>query len=202
VLSRRWGRGAWLLALPLAAGCGLFDPRDPDPPGDEEQVPWNPPTAMAVALGNIQRTLEAKSVTNYDRSIATEELSQEPDFRPFTFVPDAVDAQIIGETYFESWDRQQEVTIMGQIIDTSADVSLEWTVRDSITTGSAEAYYEDIGYSLAFSWADRDTLYSGNADLYFIEDNGQWFLTRWEDKRDGSGHETWGMLRRQGSVPE
>jgi hypothetical protein len=181
-----------LVALLLQGGCSLFEPRKAEEPGGGEQVPWDPPTSMAVALRNIERALEAKSLTNYDRSLA----------QTFVFEPDPVDVSEIGSNPFEDWDREQEVATMSQILATSAEISLEWTVRDSVIVSVSEAYYEDLGYRLVFSWGDRDTIFSGNADLYFVEDNNQWFLSRWVDKRDGSGHLTWGRLRNQGSLPE
>lgn len=178
-----------LLAI-LAAGCGLFDPREAETPGNENQIPWNPPLTMSVALKNIERTLEAKSVANYERSLAT----------IFTVAGDPTDLAEIGEDPFLQWDRNQEVSVMSQILSTSATVTLNWTVGDSAVVGENQ-YYKDIVYTLKFRWPNDDTIYSGKADLYFIEDNGQWYLSHWEDKRDGSGNPTWGMLRNDGSLP-
>jgi len=186
---------AWLLlSLVLAAlapGCGLFDPREAEKPGGEVQIPWNPPLTMSVAIANIQRTLEAKSGTNYDRSLAAE----------FTFEGDPADIAEVGEDPFPQWDRNQEVAVMSQILSTTAAVTLTWEVGDSAFVGENQ-YYEDIGYNLRFRWANEDTIFSGKADLYFIEDNGQWYLTHWADKRDGSGNPTWGRLRIEGSLPQ
>lgn len=181
-----------LVTVAASAGCSLFEPREAEDPGSANQVPWVPPTSLATALSNIERTIEAKSIINYERSL----------FDEFIFEPDAVDEVIIGSTFFENWGREDEVAAIRQIIDTEASIALKWTIRDSITVSAEESYYEDLGYELRFQSANLDTVFSGNADLYFRDDNGQWFVHRWVDKRDGSGNTTWGMLRRDPSLPE
>lgn len=191
-MAQGWGLLA-LGLLPFVAGCGLFDPRDPEDTGGVDQVPWIPPTSMALALQNMETTIEAKSITNYDRSLA-QEFEIEPDFSDAQEAPDIV-------SRFAEWGREDEVTAMAEILSNDGDVSLLWTVRDSITSSSTEAYYEDLGYRLVFQSGTKETVFSGKVDLHFLEDNGQWFVTRWVDKRDGSGNTTWGMLRRTPSLP-
>jgi hypothetical protein len=175
------------------AGCSLFDPRDPEDIGGVDQVPWVPPTSMALALENMERTLEAKSITNYDRSLA-DEFSIVADFGDSLEAPDIA-------VLFSDWGREQEVATTAEILSNGGDVSLQWTVRDSENINASITRYLDLGYRLTFQSESGDTAFSGNADLYFLEDNGQWFLTRWVDKRDGSGNSTWGMLRRTPSLP-
>lgn len=195
-MTSRNGQRQLVLALgflSFLAGCSLFDPRDPEDIGGVDQVPWVPPTSMALALSNIERTLEAKSITNYDRSLA-DEFSIVADFG------DSLEAPGIA-ILFAEWGRDQEVATMAEILSNSGDVTLQWTVRDSENINGSITRYLDLGYRLAFQSESRDTVFSGSADLYFLEDNGQWFLTRWVDKRDGSGNTTWGMLRRTPSLP-
>jgi hypothetical protein len=181
-----------LVAGFVADGC-LFDTREPNPPEGDDQIKWVIPETMGNALGNMQRALEAKVLTNYGRSFSEIMLEMELDLG---------DESELGGNPFIPWSAAQEEERMSGIVNsTGASLIVEWTVADSVDEGQELQYYEDLGYLLTFEKADSTAEYSGTVDLWFADDGtGQWFIIRWIDKRDDSGRRTWGWLRASNKV--
>lgn len=195
----RRSRAAWLrgvlgggVLLLLLGGC-IFDTREPKGGGNGEGVEWVSPETMGNALGNMQRALEVKILTNYGRSFSEEEL-----------VMDLAegDKQELGDNPFESWSAAQEEQRMSGILNsTEAELAITWTVTDSLDEGESTRYYRDLQYLLTFEKPDSVAEYSGEVDLWFEDDGaGLWYITQWIDKRDGSGLRTWGWLRASNKV--
>ena len=179
----------------LGAGC-IFDPREAgDPGGGGESVRWVDPTTLGDALGNMERALEAKQLSNYGRSFN--------EGGPFELVFDVTDEAELGDlSLFTNWTGEQEEQRMAGIIDASGEateVDVEWLFTaetDSIDESVSERYYQDLGYSLVFTKPGAEATYSGTVDLWF-EDNGSglWYISRWVDKRTHPTNNTWGWLR-------
>ncbi|MBD3237358.1 MAG: hypothetical protein GF330_11680 [Candidatus Eisenbacteria bacterium] len=182
-----------LLILPLLGGGCIFDTREPEGGPGGPQVEWVNPETMGNALGNMQRALEAKVLTNYGRSFSEDGLEM---------ILDAGDEAELGGNPFDSWSAAQEEQRMSGIVNSAeAELEVRWTVRDSVDETSSERYYEDLEYLLTFEKADSVAEYSGQVDLWFEDDGaGLWFITKWIDKRDGSGRRTWGWLRASNKV--
>ncbi len=187
------------LAAGTLAGC-IFSTREPESTGGESSVPWVPPEYLYAALVNMKAALEAKVVDNYERSFS-------PDH--FELILDDADLGALGgENPFETWSASQEAQRMEQILGgTKASLSVEWIFTaetDSIYNSDTEQYYKDLGYELVFTEGTKEAVYAGKVNLYFEDDGtGQWFITKWVDKRDPTqpeGVETWGMLRARGTV--
>lgn len=206
-LWRRASRPLALLALcglTLAAtfqtGC-LFDPREAGDPGTGgEGVRWVDPTTLGDALGNMERALEAKQLSNYGRSFN--------EGGPFELVFDVTDEAELGDlSLFENWTGEKEEQRMDGIIDAAGEateVDVEWLFTaetDSIDESVSQRYYKDLGYSLTFTRSGAEATYSGSVDLWF-EDNGSglWYISRWVDKRTHPTNNTWGWLRARNTV--
>ncbi len=188
-------RSALLFLAVAGAGCGLLDTRDPEPPREIIEIPYETPDEPAVVLRNIEATLEAKSTINYETSLLED----------FTFRPTDADAQD-----FEAllpWTKEKEVAVTDAflndfLIETGA-VTLTWTVPSQFLEagqspqGERQVYYQDLGYRLEFQLGDLTRVYSGECDLYFRETGvgNLWAIYDWQDKEDGSSNETWGRLR-------
>lgn len=180
-----------LAVVLLGAGC-LFQPREPEPPTPTNEVVWVQPAALGNALGNMKRALDNKQLINYGRS-----------FSPVSFemVLDPADEAELGQNEFATWSASQEEQRMSGILSsTPATLTVYWVPRDSLDLQQTR-YYEDLNYRLEFRGPSGMAEYSGRVDLYFQDDGtGQWFITRWVDKRDGSSNRTWGWLRARNRV--
>jgi hypothetical protein len=185
--------GLGSLLLVPAAGC-LFSTRTPEPPS-VNNVPWADPDTPARVLTNVQVTFAAKSVANYDRSLASD----------FTFVLADGDRPEVAQdpTYFDGWNKQREVAAFTSIFQNAKEtVSFAWgppipsfedMVLDPADTGGK--YYENLKYQMVFRRSGADTTFSGLVDLYLREQPGGWSIYRWVDRQDGLGHATLGLVR-------
>ena len=80
---------------------------------------------------------------------------------------------------------------------TTATLSVTWTVGDSLDESASEMYYRDLVYRLTFTKGGISVVYSGKVDLHFTDDGtGSWYISKWVDKRDGSGQPDLGMAAR------
>lgn len=184
----------WFLAL-AGAGCGLLDTRDPEPPREIIEIPYETPDEPAVVLRNIEATLEAKSTINYETSLLED----------FTFRPTDADAQDF--EVLLPWTKAKEVSVtdafLNEFLTETGTVTLTWTVPSQFLEagqspqGERQVYYQDLGYRLEFQLGDLTRVYSGECDLYFRESGvgNLWAIYDWQDKEDGSSNETWGRLR-------
>jgi hypothetical protein len=186
-----------LCLLVAAAGGCLFDTRDPEPPDTGEQVRWENPEVKFLALGNMERALEAKELDNYERSFAAAvemKLSDE-------------DEQFYNsEEEFPAWSGRKEAERMQLILDgTDATLDVRWYFTpdqpDSVAESATVEYYKDLGYEMTFTQGSQSVVYSGLVDLWF-EDDGQgfWYVTKWIDKKDDTANQTWGWLRAKQEV--
>ncbi|MCK4305500.1 MAG: hypothetical protein KAY24_14785 [Candidatus Eisenbacteria sp.] len=183
------------LLITWALGGCLFTPRDPEDPGNGGTgVVWVDPEVLYDALGNMERALEAKALTNYGASFASGLLEM---------VLDPGDEADLGEDQFPDWTKDKEEERMrGILTSTDATLDVEWFftpgVSDSIDESASERYYKDLGYRLTFEEGSKTSVYSGFADLWFQDDGtGLWYVSKWIDKRDDTGNLTWGWLRVQ-----
>lgn len=168
-----------LVAAGLLPGCGLFDLRDPEPPAGSE-VDFDTPTHPRIALRNIEATTEARVISNYQRSLASDYKFR---FDPFDAAGDSV------------WALDRELQAMTQIYRNQATVNLTWTVRDSGSLGE-DFFYRNLGYRLVFRRTGGDSLeFGGRCTLYFRNDGIQWLIYRWADLRDDTADLTWGHAR-------
>ena len=139
---------AVLLLVGFVGGGCLFSTRDPkEPAGEGEEVRYENPEVKFLALGNMERALEAKQLTNYERSFADQvemKLSDE-------------DEQFYNsEEEFPNWSAGKEGERMQRILDnTSASLNVEWYFTpdqpDSVSESATVEYYQELGYRLTFT---------------------------------------------------
>lgn len=171
---------AALLLCFAAAGCGLFDPRDPEEPVNVE-VDYNTPIEPRIALRNIEATTEARFIGNFQRAIAS-------DYR-FRFDPFDAGADTV-------WRLDRDLQALNRLFQNPvASVDLTWTVRDS---GNIEEdfFYRNLGYLLVFRNSATDSVvFGGRCTLYFRLEGVEWLIYRWADVRDETAELTWGYAR-------
>ena len=168
--------------LALLGGCGLFDLRNPEDPGSGPQVPFEIPTEPRIALTNLKATTEARVVTNFDRSLASDYRFR---FDPFEAGTDT------------AWNKDRDIQAITALFHNEAEVHLEWTVEDSSSTGSGFVY-RNLGYRLVFTQSAADSfVIVGKCYLYFRLEQQQWLIYRWEDLKSSGDPNvyTWGYAR-------
>jgi len=191
--ARGWRAGALgLILVTLGGGC-IFQPREAQDPHQTSGPIWVQPQYLGNALGNMKRSLESKVLINYGRSFSPVSLVMELD---------PSDLSDLGDNLFDPWSADQEETRMSGILNqTTATLSVTWTVADSLDESSSVRYYRDLKYRLTFTRGGISVVYSGLVDLYFTDDGtGSWYITKWVDKRDASANRTWGWLRGRNQV--
>ena len=70
---------AAILAL---SGCGLFDPRDAEDPG-QTGFDFVPATVPSIVIANLQNSIAQKNIDNYERNFSDPSMTG----IPFLFIP-------------------------------------------------------------------------------------------------------------------
>ncbi len=183
-----------ILLLAFAAGC-LFDPREPDNPGGEEEECWTVPNTPKDAFLNLKCGFEASSNSSYERSLYDEE---------FIFNPRAQDSILLlnslGYNVFADWTKAIEVDMLSSL-------KAFYVGKRFIQFGDEEMNFESENVDVKIAWfegpyiivlkeneAKIDT-FSGKARFYIIQSTQGWVLRRWEDTDVNGNYPTSGWLR-------
>ncbi len=181
-----------VLLLALAAGCGLFEPRTPEPPSGAT-VNYPPATESSVVLANFQTTIDRKDYTNYKQCFSDPAAGG----RPYVFVP-SVDAIVPYASVWAGWTRESEQTYFQNMIARSgptafSDVSL--TIRDSLVTADSVIY--NMEYVFTFEHQDPTFPKTAHGDLQFAvapDSRRIWTIFRWSDYQIASSV-TWSQFK-------
>ena len=168
--------GVGALCLALSIGCGLFDLRDPEPPSTDT-VPFVPATDPHIVLQNLRVSAEAKSTSNFIKSITTDYVWR---FDPFDVVSDSV------------WAGDRDLSALESMFKNTGTVKLTWAPNDSGPWESGR-YYGNLGYRLVFRRSATDSvMFRGKCTIYLRLVGTQWTVYRWADVNDGTDVSTWG----------
>ncbi len=187
----RVGVAGAVAALAIGA-CGLFEPRDSQPP------PGPGPTCRALT----DSTQVMLSIQEYYARSTTATCYNALLDNSFTFTPDPQDvAQYLPQTPFVAWDDSVEVTDNSRIASLQDYVSVVFVgnYQPTITSdgGLTQQIFKQYLVRVSMSAAPDTVDYSGFADLTIHQGtDGQWRVTVWVDHRDSaSGNSSWGILR-------
>jgi len=185
---------ALCVTLPIASGCGLFEPRDPVKGGTISSCIQL--TAADSAQATIQRSYgDPAGVTCYTGALDAS----------FAFHPDPTDSIEDSQSnpaIYSNWNLSVESRVA---INLSADAAFCEAVFDSEVaprniSSDGKIQTRFYAYHLNFRSRADTTLahYQGLTDITFQQGQGDalWRITTWVDKRDTSGNPTWGRLRR------
>jgi hypothetical protein len=182
-----------ILAI-FIAGC-LFDPRDPENPGDTEEGCWVLPNAPKDVFLNLKCGIESSGNSAYEQSL-------EPSFFFTPLATDSIELErSLGFNIFADWTRDVEIEVVSNIKST---YPAKRTAQFGDEEGNFEienievgtAWFEGV-YILAFDaggGAKIDT-FSGKARFYVIQSTQGWVLRRWEDVDVNGNYSTSGRLR-------
>ena len=186
---------AFLLVTVVICGCGLFEPRTPEPPG-VSGTPWTPTTAPEIVLDNLVNSMKDKVIANYMQNISTDTTTV-----AFAFHPDPADSFDLSSTrpgVYDNWTREVERQATQSIFDEAASLTLTFQKRDStvfVGTDQCVFYYT---YLLQATYKTGATEYlAGLVEFHLRLEGSYWYLFLWIDKRDPNFPllRTWGNLK-------
>lgn len=184
-----------LLAACLAsAGCGLFDTREPETPG-EPVVPWITPTAPETLFVNIKNAVEGKVLGNLERCLLE---------TGFAFHPDPDDSlellSSLSRDVFAGWNLDAELAVAQSMFDEASSLTLTFTTRDSTVRVDTEnrVYYYKYELYMLRRVGSAET-FRGLVDFGVHSVGGLWYVSFWLDKRNPDypfpSYKTWGYLK-------
>jgi hypothetical protein len=186
-----------LLGSLAAAGCGLFEPRDPDPPTQQTDAP-PPATDPDALIQNLQAAVAQKSTVNYERCFAGFGEPSGGGAR-FVFVP-SPGAAAAYSGVFQQWGIDQERQYFQNLVSRSAGkpnayANLTLTHRTLIASGDSAVHSYD--YTLTFEHSDPafPQTATGTMQLVMAPEKGNaWVIYRWIDYKT-TGDITWSHFK-------
>ena len=166
-----------LTALVAPCGCGIFDPREPEPPG-QGGLGFVPATVPSIVISNLKNAIAQKNIDNYVRNFPDPNLTGVP----FTFVASTEASSIYPNV--REWSFTDEREYFQNLVakaDGFSDLSL--APLDSII-GSNQATY-NFDYILTFQHTDAETFPTtarGNLLFVLVPDaTNIWLISSWSD---------------------
>lgn len=189
----RVGIGLAILVAALA-GCGLFEPRDPREADGT--------TGPRCRNRSDPDSLYENIVVHYGQPTSGSCYADMVDLA-FVFTPDVQDyleAPAPPNNPYDGWNHDIEVGVTTNIKSTAAfiAVSFDSTYKSATTTTNPTTETRYYYYHLLYQETGQPdtTRYQGLADITMTQGAGSlWTITAWRDQRDGSGRDTWGILR-------
>jgi len=172
--------GLWSLLLCVcSAGCGLFEPRDPEEPS-QSSLNFKPPTEPSIVIANLQSAIEQKNAANYTNCFADPIKGH----APFVFTP-SPEAAGLYTAALESWTLGDEQAYFENLIARSsaqAFSSLSLTATGSTVSADSVVYGYD--YTFVFEHGDPGFPKTARGTLQFTLRASQskfWMIQRWVD---------------------
>lgn len=178
---------AVVLTIPMA-GCGLFNPDDPEPPV-KPGTPLPSLQSADSALYCILVGIATKNRLLYEHALP-DTLLDGTNFHAFFDPQDLVDYANTGTTPPTDWTTPEEKTFIGQYTTlvpvASYDVATLPDANRADSPGSEETIFYRH-YRVSFG-SPPQFIGVGLADLYFhrVGVSQDWKLIRWVDRRDTS----------------
>lgn len=182
------------LAAALVAGCGLFEPRDPrDADGTTGPRCRNRSDPDSLYDNIIVHYGQPSSGSCYADMIGD----------AFLFTPDVqdyADAPAPPNNPYDGWNRAIEIGVTTNIKSTVQfiQVSFDSTYQPATTTTNPTTETRYYHYHVLYRQTGQSdtTRFQGLADITTEQGAGSlWTIKAWRDQRDGSGFDTWGILR-------
>ncbi len=183
---------AILIAASLCAACGLFEPREPEPPG-QSSLNFRPPLEPSIVIENLQNAVEQKSSANYGSCFSDPSTGG----RPFSFTPSS-DASAQYGSIFVDWGYQQELAYFQNLIarsPSSAGAALFFTQKSALVSADSVVYSFD--YVFTFEHNDPGIARTARGNLQFVlapDASNRWSIHRWADFKTGDDI-SWSMLK-------
>lgn len=180
-----------VLAVVLAVGGCLFEPREAMPPLDEGEGDWVTPKTPKDVFLNLTTGLAAVGNSNYERSLADE----------FTFIPRDQDRNSFPSGTFDNWTKEVEMDVITRV---KGDYQGERVAQFGDEDGNFPKEDIQVGWAEfegPYRWTlDRGDgsdpeVYTGTARFFILEGTSGWVLVKWEDVDVIETYPTSGNLR-------
>lgn len=181
--------------LAMLAGCGLFEPREPEPPSQSSSN-FVPPTEPRVVIDNLQNAIAEKNLENYMSCFS--DPTRVP--RGFRFVPDPGALSLYPRlqgvwTYDEERDYFQQLITKGLSPGFSG---LLLTLNSSSVSSDSVVY--NYNYTFTFETRPENNFPStARGNLQFtigVDNNNLWSIYYWADNDLGGANDiTWSEFK-------
>jgi hypothetical protein len=183
-----------LSLLVTTTGCGLFAPRDPEPPATQA-ISYLPRSSAANVWENCRLALVNKDTGGWDTAVAEN----------FQYEPDGDTRSAFPNVDWENWGKSQEMSFINSWFATNVTIDADLLDTPINTPDGAGGFAEwELIYFLEVedNQTGSTTKYRANAVLQFELQGSFWYLSYWRDQNGeddpdnpGSTLETMGRLR-------
>ncbi|HVZ41643.1 MAG TPA: hypothetical protein VHI13_20350 [Candidatus Kapabacteria bacterium] len=173
-----------LLLVPmvaLAAGCGLFDTRQPENPINAGST-FEQPTTPSVVLRNLESALTSANAGDYRKCFSDTSLG----LPPFIFYPSAQGLSA-APSKFVQWGIDQEETYIGNIfaeLMKGSVCSVQFSPTDVTDVPIADSLQFSATYSVHFPHTRDNAERDADGTLVFtfrLSKQNEWYISAWRD---------------------
>lgn len=180
---------AVLTAALILEGC-LFQPREAERPGGEEENTWIIPRVPKDVFRNMISGLKASANSNYERSLGDN----------FTFVPLSQDVSAFPPGSFDNWTDEVELEVLNRIKGDYqgartvqfGDENLVFEKENELV---GEAIFEGSYTITLYGSGSTPDIYQGKAEFRIKQTSAGWVLEVWKDIDVIGSNPTSGNLR-------
>jgi hypothetical protein len=175
--------------LSVTLGCGLFEPREAQPPGgDENRIPFQPANSAAGVFPNLQTGIQNLAQgQNYERSLADQ----------FVFLPlddDAIDPALPPGIY-DNWTTEVEMNVLKLMISEASAATVTFVPTPQINENEFVQFKVTYELKLTSKADGTETTYKGVAEFDVRRITGIWLVEQWRDIERVENLTTWGYLK-------
>lgn len=170
-----------ILILLLSISCGIFEPREPEEPG-QSGTNFLPANSPQILLENFTSSFNSKSTDNYITCFSETGIGGLSDF---DFIPSA-DAGAAYQSIFNDWDIEKERQFFVSMISNfdegiNPSMNLFNGSFDLLSPDSA-IYVTDYNINVRDNIEDVPNTYTGTMQLtMYPKENNIWCILRWID---------------------
>jgi hypothetical protein len=176
----------------LLAGCGLFETRDPEPPGSSTCLS-TPPTRPLIVITNLQSAVAQKCPDNYAACFSR----GGPGERPYVFTASAEAREQYGPVLL-AWVVEDEDAYFRNLVArsvTNGFSSLELIARDSLIATDSVVYTFDYVFTIEHTEPGFPITARGNMQITLSANpNTFWSISRWVDLKT-TPDATWSLFK-------
>ncbi len=181
-----------LCLILLAAGCGIFETRQPQAP-QQGRSDFQPPTSPDIVIQNLENAISDRNVDNYLSCLSDTNFGG----RTFVFVPTA-DVYRQYQYIFANWDKNSERAYFNNLaVQSSSSASSALVLSSENLTLQGDSALFNADYTLI--WPNKVSGYpqqvEGNLQFFLgIDRNQNWSIYRWIDSGTGDSL-TWSDMK-------
>jgi hypothetical protein len=181
---------AWTAAVLVSAlltGCNMFEPREPqDPGGNDDKIDFVPANDAAGVFVNLRSGVEnLLEGANYERSLADN----------FNFVPLDQDVIDLPNVDWSNWTRDVEMSVLRLMLSESSAATVTFNRTPLQSTNDWVQFQVTYKLELTSATTSLVTAYEGVAQFDVRRTGGIWELELWKETAKVGSETTWGYLK-------